>query len=271
MIASYNYVKKILEENKAFAKKKYGQNFLIDNNIAEKIAKIASADITIEIGPGLGALSEHLIKYSNKVYAYEIDKDMYHILKETFDDKLELTLIDFLELDLNEVPYKDQDIAICSNLPYYVTTPILFKLFESNLNISKITVMLQKEVASRFKAEIGSEDYNALSIIVQYLYDVKLEMNVSKNVFYPKPKVDSAVISFIPKIERNKEYENKFFDFIKNCFTQRRKTLYNNLRNNYEEDKIKKMYEVLNLNDKIRPQEISLDEYKRIYEVINEG
>ena len=270
MIASYNYVKNILEENKTFAKKKYGQNFLIDNNIADKIARIAASTTTIEIGPGLGSLTEHLLNYADNIYVYEIDETMYDILNKTFDNKININLIDFLELDLNNVPYKDDEISICSNLPYYVTTPILFKLFESDLNIKKITVMVQKEVADRFKAKIGSEDYNALSIIVQYLYDVKYEMNISKNVFYPKPNVDSAVISFIPKIKRDKEFENSFFELVKSCFMQRRKTLFNNLRNNFDEDKIKEIYIKLNLNDKVRPQELSLEDYLRIYEVLYE-
>lgn len=270
MIASYNYIKNILEENKTFAKKKYGQNFLIDNNIADKIAKIASSKITIEIGPGLGSLTEHLLNYAEKVYVYEIDETMYEILNKTFDNKIDISLIDFLELDLNNVPYKNDEISVCSNLPYYVTTPILFKLFESDLNINKITVMVQKEVADRFKAKIGSEDYNALSIIVQYLFDVKYEMSVSKNVFYPKPNVDSAVISFIPKVKRNKEFEKSFFELVKLCFTQRRKTLFNNLRNNYDEIMIQEMFKELNLKDKVRPQELSLQDYLRIYEVLYE-
>ena len=184
------------------AKKKYGQNFLIDSNIVDKIAKNACDKncLTLEIGPGLGALSEMLLKYSKCVDAYEIDRDMYDILNRTIkDENFKVYLEDFLDTDLSK--YENEEIRVCANLPYYVTTPILFKLFNSALNISKITVMVQKEVADRFRAGVGSEDYNALSIIVQYLFDVKQEMNVSKNVFYPSPKVDSAVISFVPKKE----------------------------------------------------------------------
>ena len=267
MISNINHVKSVLGELKA--KKKFGQNFLIDSNIVEKIAKNAcdENDLTIEIGPGLGALTEMLLKYSKAVDAYEIDRDMYEILNNTIsDDRLNIYLEDFLDTDLSR--YNNEAIRVCSNLPYYVTTPILFKLFESDLNIKKITVMVQREVADRFKAKIGSEDYNALSIIVQYLYDVKFEMAVPKSVFYPSPNVDSAVISFTPKVVRNKEYENKLFELIKNCFKMRRKTLHNNLKQFLDEDTITKIYETLKLSQTIRAQELSLDDYINISKII---
>ena len=270
MISNINYVKKTLGDLKA--KKKFGQNFLIDSNIVDNIAKNA-CDInclTIEIGPGLGALSEMLLKYSKSVDAYEIDKDMYDILKRSIlDDRFNVYLEDFLDTDLSK--YEGQEIRICSNLPYYVTTPILFKLFNSNLNISKITVMVQKEVCDRFKAKVNSEDYNALSIIVQYLYDVRQEMTVSKNVFYPSPKVDSAVVSFTPKFKRNFEYEKGLFTFIENCFVNRRKTLHNNLKNFLDNDTISLLYRRLDLKESVRAQELPLETFIKMYEVLNEN
>ena len=270
MISNINYVKKVMGDLKA--KKKFGQNFLIDSNVVDKIAKNA-CDIdckTIEIGPGLGALTEMLLKYSKSVDAYEIDEDMYEILMGEFKDeeRLKVYLEDFMNTNLDI--YKDQKIRVCSNLPYYVTTPILFKLFESDLDIELITVMVQKEVADRFKAEIGSEDYNALSIIVQYLYDVKLEMNVSKNVFYPAPKVDSAVISFKPKRERDYEFEKRFFGLVKNCFRMRRKTLNNNLKDIASKEDIERMFRETGLKESVRAQELSLDDYLKMYEVLYE-
>lgn len=270
MISNINYVKKTLGDLKA--KKKFGQNFLIDSNIVDNIAKNA-CDInclTIEIGPGLGALSEMLLKYSKCVDAYEIDKDMYEILNNSIlDDRFHVYLKDFLDVDLSK--YEGQEIRVCSNLPYYVTTPILFKLFNSNLDISKITVMVQKEVCDRFRAKKGSEDYNALSIIVQYLYDVKVEMNVSKTVFYPSPKVDSAVVSFVPKFKRNFEYEKGLFEFIENCFVNRRKTLNNNLKNFLDSDSISRIYKSLSLKDSVRAQEIDLETFIKMYEVAYEN
>lgn len=268
MIANINYVKNVLGELRA--KKKFGQNFLIDTNTVEKIAKIAcDKEIkTIEIGPGLGALTEQLLKYSKNVDAYEIDNDMYEILTNNLkDDNLSVYLKDFMDVDLSI--YKER-VNVCSNLPYYITTPILFKIFESDLDINKITVMVQKEVGDRLKANVGSEDYGALSIEVQYLYDVKLEMEVSKNVFYPQPKVDSAIISFAPKIARNKEFEDKFFELVKNCFRMRRKTLNNNLKGVFDSEVIDRIYSVMNLDKNIRAEQLTLDNYLEMYKIVYE-
>ncbi|MDO4940845.1 MAG: 16S rRNA (adenine(1518)-N(6)/adenine(1519)-N(6))-dimethyltransferase RsmA [Erysipelotrichaceae bacterium] len=267
MISNINHVKRVM--GNLSAKKKYGQNFLIDSNIVDKIAKNAcdSNCLTVEIGPGLGGLTEMLLKYSKAVDAYEIDKDMYDILIDSIDDKrLNVYLEDFMDTDISK--YQNQEIRVCSNLPYYVTTPILFKLFESTLNISKITVMVQKEVGDRFKAKVNSEDYNALSIIVQYLYDVKHEMSVPKNVFYPAPKVDSAVISFTPKVDRDAEFEKKFFSLVKNSFVMRRKTLHNNFKQFLDNETIEKIYTTLNLDKNIRAQELTLADFLKINELL---
>ncbi len=266
MIASITYVKEVLGDLKA--KKKFGQNFLIDANTVDKIARDAcSSELkTIEIGPGLGALTEMLLKYSKSVDAYEIDRDMYELLKQGIDDeRLSVYLGDFLDVDLS---IYQESVNVCANLPYYVTTPILFKLFESGLDIKKISVMVQKEVGDRLNAKVGSEDYSALSVEVQYLYDVKLEMNVSRKVFYPMPNVDSAVISFTPKRERDYDFERGFFEFVKNCFRMRRKTLHNNLKDLYDKETIERVYEDCGLKEQVRAQELDLDAFLKIYEVI---
>ncbi|MBQ6126801.1 MAG: ribosomal RNA small subunit methyltransferase A [Erysipelotrichaceae bacterium] len=262
-IANINYVRKTLGELRAT--KRFGQNFLIDANIVDRIASNAcSRDLkTIEIGPGLGALTEMLLKYSKDVDAYEIDKDMYGLLNEGIqDERLHVYLQDFLDADLSK--YKEE-VNICGNLPYYVTTPILFRVFESDLDFRKITVMVQKEVSDRLHASAGSEDYSALSIEVQYLFDVKVEMNVSKEVFYPKPQVDSAVISFTPVRERDREFEKSFFALVKNCFRMRRKTLYNNLKDLYDADLLQKMFTESGMDQNIRAQQLSLEEFLRIH------
>lgn len=267
MIANIAHVKEALGELKA--KKKYGQNFLIDANIVDKIARNACDEklTTIEIGPGLGALTQMLLKYSKDVEAYEIDKDMYEILLRNInDDRLHVYLQDFLEADLSR--YKDK-VNICANLPYYVTTPILFKIFESELDINRITVMVQKEVGDRLNASKGSEDYGALSIEVQYLYDVRMEMSVSRKVFYPEPQVDSAIISFTPIRERDRDFEAGFFSFVKNSFRMRRKTLYNNLKDLYEKEALEKMFSDLNIPDNIRAQQIDIDTFIMIYKELN--
>lgn len=268
MIASISHVKEVLKDQKA--KKKFGQNFLIDANTVDRIAANAcERDVrTIEIGPGLGALTEMLLRYSKDVDAYEIDRDMVAILEETFDDeRLKIIPGDFLDADLSVY---EEKVNVCANLPYYVTTPILFKLFESTLDIGKITVMVQKEVGERLGAKPGSEDYSALSVEVQYLYDVKLEMNISRFVFYPMPNVDSAVISFTPKRERDREFEEKFFELVKNCFRMRRKTLYNNLKDLYDAQKLEEVYVRTGLRRNIRAQQLTLDDFLKLYEVIAE-
>ena len=266
MIANINFVKEIMGELKA--KKKFGQNFLIDANIVERIAQNAcDKDLkTIEIGPGLGALTEMLLKYSGDVDAYEIDKDMYELLCRNIDDeRLTVYLEDFLDADLSK--HKEK-VNICANLPYYVTTPILFKLFESDLDMNKITVMVQKEVGDRLSAKTGSEDYSALSIEVQYLYEVKQEMNVSRKVFYPSPNVDSIVVSFTPIRKRDKEFEKGFFEFVKNCFRMRRKTLHNNLKDLYDGEMIERIYRECDLKSNVRAQELSLEDFLRMYNTV---
>lgn len=268
MISNINYVKSVMGELKA--KKKFGQNFLIDSNIVDKIAKVACDENlkTIEIGPGLGALTEMLLKYSKDVDAYEIDKDMYDLLLSNIhDERLNVKLQDFLDTDLSIYDYK---VNICSNLPYYVTTPILFKIFESNLDINKITVMVQKEVGDRLVAKVNSEDYGALSIEVQYLFDVKNEMNIPRSVFYPSPNVDSAIISFTPKIERDRVFEKKLFELVKNCFRMRRKTLNNNLKDIYSKQQIEIIYSKMNFDSNVRAQELTLEQYIKMVGVIDE-
>lgn len=266
MIASAAYVKKVMGELKA--KKKYGQNFLIDANITDKIARIACDEnlTTLEIGPGLGALTEMLLKYAKNVDAYEIDEDMYELLNEYLqDERLRVFNEDFLKTDLSI--YKEK-INVCGNLPYYVTTPILFKLIESELDLNKITIMVQKEVAERIVSETGSEDYGALSVEIQYLFEVKKELSVPHQVFYPSPKVDSAVISLTPCKPRDPAFEKLFFELVKNCFRMRRKTLHNNLKDLYDEETIRKIHDELSLPEKIRPQELSPADYLKMYDVI---
>lgn len=273
-IATVSRTNEILDKYNLKAKKKFGQNFLIDANTVEKIARNAcdKDHITIEIGPGIGSLTQKLAKYSKEVISYEIDSSLIPVLKETLGDLDNVTVIeeDFLNTDLGKASYHDEEIVVAANLPYYITTPILFKLFESDLKIKCISVMVQKEVADRFKASVNSKDYNALSVIVQHSYDVNILMNISKNVFNPKPNVDSAVIVFKPKAKKYVKNEKEFYEMVKMAFTQRRKTLFNNLKEHFDIEKIRKMYELLGLKDAVRAQEIDLDTFIRIYEVLYE-
>ena len=273
-IATISKTNEILEEFGLKAQKKFGQNFLIDANVVDKIAREScEKDLTsVEIGPGIGSLTQMLSRYSKRVFAHEIDENLWPVLEKTLENEKNVEIIkgDFLQVDFNDVPYKDEEIVVCANLPYYITTPILFKLFESDLKIKRISVMVQKEVADRFKAGVGSKDYNALSVITQFSYNVRLLMNISKNVFNPKPNVDSAVIVFEPKNKYPIDDEVRFFEFVKTAFKQRRKTLFNNLKELFDKETILAMFAKLNIKDTIRAQELDLETFIKMYEVIYE-
>ena len=268
-IAKPTMTKEILERYGLKADKRFGQNFLIDPNTVEKIAMNACDEelVTIEIGPGIGSLTQYLARYSKKVYAHEIDKRLIEVLEDIFKDeeKIEIVPGDFLKCDLSLMPYHDAKINVCSNLPYYITTPVLFKIFESDLDIKKITVMVQKEVAERFVAKPDTEDYSALSVIVQYLFDTKLLMNVSRKVFDPMPKVDSAVVTFTPKVKDEDIVEKDFFDLIKASFKQRRKTLKNNLTSAYKGKDIDRLIAEAGLKATVRAQELTIEDFKHLY------
>lgn len=279
MIATISRTNEIVKKYNLKIKKGYGQNFIIEPSIVSKIAKLSNCEGVgvIEVGPGIGALSEQLALLAKKVVSFEIDKSLIPVLKDTLSEYENVEVIneDFLNVDLKKVSdemIKEYGkVVVCANLPYYITTPILFKMFESNTDIDSITVMIQKEVADRFSASVSSNDYNALSVITQYLYDVKVVMKVSKNVFNPKPKVDSSVIQFNKKEVIENINRDKFFTFVKACFKQRRKTLNNNLREFIEDkDIIESIYNKSGIDKNIRAQQISLDKFIELYKVYEE-
>lgn len=270
-IASFKKTAAILKAYQLSAHKSYGQNFLVDANVAGRIAEKACSKemITLEIGPGIGALTEFLALNSLTVYAHEIDKKLISVLEETLKAYSNVEIIpgDFLSVDFKTMPYYDKALNVCANLPYYITSPLLFKLFESDLKLKQICVMVQKEVAERFLAKVGSKDYNALSVIAAYRYHCEQLLNVSRHVFYPKPKVDSAVISFHPRLNKEKVTDEKaFFQFIKTAFKQRRKTLFNNLKDEFKEAAIIDLLADLNLEAKVRAQELTLKDFMHLYE-----
>lgn len=235
IIATPSRTKEILEKFDLFAKKNYGQNFLTEPGIVSKIAKhavVSDHTIVIEIGPGIGALTQMLSQEAKKVIAYEIDERLPEVLAYSLEDcdNVEIILEDFMQVDLKAIvdQYPEDDVVVAANLPYYITTPILFKIFESNADIKRITVMMQKEVADRFSATVNSKDYNALSVITQYRTTVKQVVKVPRNVFNPKPNVDSSVLQFEFKEKDVTVNEELFFSMVKACFKQRRKTILNN-------------------------------------------
>jgi 16S rRNA (adenine1518-N6/adenine1519-N6)-dimethyltransferase len=232
-------------------KKSLGQNFLIDTNILRRIvdhAHLKEQSGAIEIGPGIGALTEQLARNSEKVVAFEIDQRLLPILKETLSPYPNTTIIheDVLKADVKKVieeQFADiKDIMVVANLPYYVTTPIIMKLLEEKLPIRGIVCMLQKEVADRIAAKPGGKEYGSLSIAVQYYTEAETVMIVPKTVFMPQPNVDSAVIRLTVRDEPIVKVrdENFFFQVTKASFAQRRKTILNNLTSQLPEGKTRK-------------------------------
>ena len=277
-IATPSRTKEILEKYDLYAKKNYGQNFLIEPGVVSKIAAASVYGencVIFEIGPGIGALTQMLCGVAKKVVAFEIDERLPLILEDTLSecDNVEVILKDFLEVDLKEFTqaYIDEgyDVVVAANLPYYITTPILFKIFESKADIKQITVMMQKEVADRFMANSNTKDYNALSVITQYRCSVKQVMKVPKNVFNPKPNVDSAVLQFRFKETDPTINEQRFFKMVKGCFTQRRKTILNNLKETIQDaSKAKEYLNEANIMEQRRAESCTMDEFIALYRVL---
>jgi 16S rRNA (adenine1518-N6/adenine1519-N6)-dimethyltransferase len=270
----------ILEKYGFSFKKSLGQNFLIDTNILKRIvdfANIGGNTGAIEIGPGIGALTEQLARVSKKVVAFEIDQRLLPILKETLSPYENVKVIhkDVLEADVQGVMEEEfegiGDIMVVANLPYYVTTPIIMKLLEEGLPIRGIVVMLQKEVADRISAKPGTKDYGSLSIAVQYYTEAETVMIVPKTVFVPQPNVDSAVIRLTKREQPavSVKSESFFFQVTKASFAQRRKTILNNLTSQLPNGKEKKE-EILQALEKSgidpsrRGETLSLEEFGRL-------
>jgi 16S rRNA (adenine1518-N6/adenine1519-N6)-dimethyltransferase len=264
-------VRTILKQRGMSVRKKYGQNFLIDRNIIDKILRtsmIGSTDTVVEIGPGLGALTEGLSTRAKQVIAYEIDAGLSAYLTEQFVGSKNVSIHqrDILDVTLSF----PTPIKVISNLPYYITTPILFQLLEGTQEITSITVMMQKEVAERLVATPRSKQYNALSVILQYLAEVKIEFFVPKTCFYPVPEVDSAVLTIALKQQTDQDHVSPFIQFVKHAFHQRRKTMLNNLTSMYHWKKasVETVLEQLGFSPSVRAEELHLKEFKQLYEVL---
>ncbi|MDU1043580.1 MULTISPECIES: 16S rRNA (adenine(1518)-N(6)/adenine(1519)-N(6))-dimethyltransferase RsmA [Peptoniphilus] len=250
--------------------KSLGQNFLIDGNIVRKIAdaaEIDEEDNVIEIGPGVGTLTEELALRAKKVVAIEIDEKLRELHKETLAlENVKVIYGDFLDIDLKvltEKEFGDESFKVVANLPYYVTTPIIEKLVLSNTNLISITVMVQKEVAKRLSAGPGGKDYGSLSVFINYYTDCKYRFQVPRSVFMPKPNVDSAVLSL--KMKDREEVDTDFlFKVVRAAFTTRRKTILNSLSNsklNYTKDEIKKALELSGVDERRRAETLDLREF----------
>ena len=269
---SYKTVKDSIEENKFQIKKKFGQNFIIDNNIISNIiekSEVDSETLVIEVGPGMGALTNRLVKKAKNVIAYEIDTTLIPILSKIEASNLELIFEDFLKRDVKKdlEKYNYKKLYLIANLPYYITTPILIKLIEEKIDVDRIVVMVQKEVGDRFKAKEGSKDYSSLSILFNYNFDIVKLMDISRNVFIPKPNVDSIVLSMTKK-NNKEEIKNidVFYKLIRDSFQFKRKNLRNNLKN-YDLTKIEKILKKHGFDLNSRAEQIN---YKIFIEISNE-
>ncbi|UOQ49531.1 16S rRNA (adenine(1518)-N(6)/adenine(1519)-N(6))-dimethyltransferase RsmA [Gracilibacillus caseinilyticus] len=278
-IATPKRTKEILEKYGFSFKKSLGQNFLIDVNILRNIihhAGISKEMNAIEIGPGIGALTEQLALAANKVVAFEIDGRLVPILEDTLApyDHVDIINQDILKADFKQVwqqHFQDQKpVKVVANLPYYITTPILMQLLMANLPIASITVMIQKEVAERMAASENSKEYGSLSIAIQYYTDASVKMIVPKTVFMPQPRVDSAVLHLEKRETPPVDVEDEafFFQLVQASFQQRRKTLRNNLTRHFKEvltkPDIEQGFEQLGINGTRRGESLTMQEFANL-------
>lgn len=267
-------VKKILEQNDIIVKKQYGQNFLLDDNILKNIVKSAELKKdtnVIEIGPGLGFLTNYLQQATTNVLCYEIDEQMVEHLNE-LNYNISIINDDFLKRNLNKdfknIFDNSNNITLVANLPYYITTPILLKVLEETTRIDKMIVMMQTEVAKRLCGKPSTKDYNALSVLIQYFTNPRIIFNVSPKSFFPEPNVESSVVMIEKKEEPLLEVKNLdfFLKFNRNIFSQRRKTLYNNIHKayNYDKELIKKIIKENNLDESVRSEELDVSQIVKL-------
>lgn len=260
----------ILEQRNINPLKKFGQNFLIDDNLTQKIVNsctVEDSDLVIEIGPGLGALTEYIVQKAPKLICVEIDHGASSYLINEFKgfDNFSLLEQDFLNIDLNEFN-SFENIKVISNLPYYITTPIIEKIITSNLKYKSLTFMMQKEVGERILSSPGTKKYSSLSIFIQYYCDVKKVCDVSSQSYHPQPNVDSIVLQLTNK---NSTYiDAKFFKFVQTCFNARRKTILNNVSNIIKLDKEVLTSELtkIGIDATLRPERLTFDDYKNMYQ-----
>ena len=274
----------VLQKYDFVFQKKFGQNFLIDSHVLDKIvsaAGITKDDFVLEIGPGIGTMTQYLAASARKVFAVEIDKALIPILEDTLKefDNVQVINQDILKVDIKKLAEEHNDgkpIKVVANLPYYITTPIIMGLFESQVPIDSITVMVQKEVADRMKVGPGTKDYGALSLAVQYYAEPYIVANVPPNCFMPRPKVGSAVIRLTRHEKPPVEVvdEKLMFRLIRASFNQRRKTLANGLNNSpelsYSEEEIQQTIEKCGFKAGIRGEALTLEDFAKLANVFSE-
>ena len=263
--------------------KRFGQNFLIDTHVLERIiseAEITKDDVVLEIGPGIGTMTQYLCESASKVIAVEIDNTLIPILADTLSEYDNVTVIneDVLKLDINKIVEEEcggRPIKVVANLPYYITTPIIMSLFEKDVKIDSITVMIPKEVAERIISKPGTKDYGALTLAVNYYSQPEIVANVPPNCFMPRPNVSSAVIRMRRYEKPVVETENKalMFKLIKGSFLQRRKTLVNGISNfselNFTKEEVAEALTQMGLSESIRGEKLTLADFATLSNILN--
>ena len=277
-LTNISVVKDILSRHGFTFSKSLGQNFIINPSVCPRIAEEGGASENtgvIEIGTGVGVLTAELAKRAKKVVAIEIDDRLIPVLSETLSDFDNVKIIneDVLKVDLNKVieeEFEGMDVYVCANLPYYITSPIIMSLLEGRLNIKAITVMVQKEAATRLTAELGTRDVGAVTVAVRYYSEPKLLFNVGRGSFMPSPNVDSAVIRLDIKNEQKVDDEKHFFIVVRAAFSQRRKTLSNSLSSGLSMDKktVTEAIKEAGLSENIRPEQLSMEDIINIAESV---
>lgn len=279
-LADINTVRSLLAKNGFTFKKSLGQNFLINPDVCPAMANAACNSETgvIEIGPGIGVLTRELAKTAKKVIAIELDERLKKILPETLSglDNVEVIYGDALKLDLNEIIKEKlsccKSVAVCANLPYYITSPVIMNLLESRLPITSVTVMVQKEAAQRLCAEVGTREAGAVSVAVSYYAEPHILFGVSRASFMPPPNVDSAVIQL--KIRKEPpikvKNEKEFFRLVKCCFSQRRKTLVNAVSNTAgtDKDELRAALRALGLPETVRGEQLTMEQLAALSDII---
>ena len=273
----------IIQKYEFMFQKKFGQNFLIDTHVLEKIisaAGITKNDCVLEIGPGIGTMTQYLAESAGQVIAVEIDTNLLPILADTLKDYSNVKVInqDILKVDINELvkEYNNgRPIKVVANLPYYITTPIIMGLFESHVPIDSITVMVQKEVADRMQSGPGTKDYGALSLAVQYYAEPYVVANVPPNCFMPRPKVGSAVIRLTKYKDALIKVTNEklLFQLIRASFNQRRKTLQNGIKNfgglNFSKEQVAQALEEMELPASVRGEALTLEQFAQLSNILD--
>lgn len=256
-------------------KKQFGQNFIYDTNLLKAIvqdAGVTSNDEVLEIGVGAGTLTKEICNCAKKVVSYEIDKSLEPFINDNLKNVNNHTLIfkDIMEAENSEISeHFENEFKIVANLPYYITTPIIFKFLEGNFNLTSLTIMVQKEVGDRICSKENSKDYGILSVMLQTYANCKVTRQINRKMFTPSPNVDSCLVRIDLDYNKfNVKNKEKYRDFIKTCFSMRRKTLTNNLKGYVDKEKLLNSLKLLNLNESVRSEQISVENLVKLYNLL---